>query len=328
MDKCLDVYKNINIEFIENKLRISPCCIYPAELADNLDFNNNTLLTEVRRQWDNNIVPTGCQSCVDQKEANQHNRMEDSNKWYAAWDCADTKLELIRMDYHVGDVCNLACLICGPRVSSKWKEELNWPIETRKQTVNAEWDKLDLSTIRYIHFTGGEPLLSKEHILLLEAIPNKSLVEIAYNTNGTILPSLKLLYLWSKFLKVCIAFSIDDIGERFEYQRYPARWYTVASNIQWFIENCPVNCLFEVNTTVSILNQFNLDKLDNWLTENFPANRVTDKTIYRKQPAHGILAIDNTNFNTIVAYLDKCDLRRGLNWRHTFPELIDILSPM
>ena len=54
---------------------------------------------------------------------------------------------------------------------------------------------------------------------------------IHYNTNGTQYPEEEILELFPHFKHVHVAFSIDDVEEQFEYQRYPATWSEVNSNI-------------------------------------------------------------------------------------------------
>lgn len=316
IDKCLDVYKNLNIQNIDNFTSISPCCLFPTVATDKIEFQTNTLLTSVRKQWDSNTIPNECNGC---------NRHKNSNQWYSDNGYHDTKIELIRLDYWTGDTCNLRCAICLPQYSSAWKEELKIPMVARKNTTNRIWKDLDLAKLKYIHFNGGEPLLSKEHVKFLKAIPIKSQVHLNYNTNGTILPSDDLTELWSQFKLVQLDFSIDDISDRFEYQRYPAKWNDVVKNLQWFIDNSPVNCMFAVNTTVSILNQSNLPQLIDWLTKNFHTNRVADPIEYRQQLAKGIFSVDYTDKNVVLDFLNQCDQRRGTNWHETFPELADKL---
>ena len=313
MTKCLDVYKNLNVLAKGGVLGISPCCVSPTKLTNFVDFEGDNYLNEVRQTWDDGVMHSACSAC-----SRVPNRMTGSNAWYAANSVTDTNVELIKLDYWTGDLCNLRCAICGPDNSSAWQQELG--INLSKTIVNKFWTTLDLSKLKLVHFNGGEPLLSKEHTAFLQSLPNKDQIEINYNTNGTILPSVTLISLWEQFRLVRLDFSIDDIGPRFEYQRYPAKWDEVAKNLQWVNDNAPVNCMFAINTTVSKLNQSNLPKLDLWLQQHFSSNRLGDLTEHRKQPAFGIFAIDQ-DIDTMLKFLDKCDARRGTNWKETFPEL-------
>ena len=279
-------------------------------------------------EWKTGKFPSACESCQHAEESNGTSRRTGSNQWYQDHGYYNDTVELIRLDYWTGDLCNLACAICGPHNSSSWKQELNLPVTLKKVVVNTTWKSLDLSALQFVHFNGGEPLLSKEHVDFLQNIPNKNQVHLNYNTNGTILPSTELLALWKKFKLVQLDFSIDDVGEQFEFQRYPAEWNDVSFKLQWFIDNCPGNCMFAVNTTVSVLNYNNLDKLINWVKQNFYRSKFTDPIEHRYQSATGILSVNNINKQPgkIIEYLDSLDQRRGTKWKHLFPELASILT--
>ena len=135
-----------------------------------------------------------------------------------------------------------------------------------------------------------------------------------------------LLELWEQFKLVQLDFSIDDIGARFEYQRYPAKWHEVTENLQWYIDHAPHKCMFAINTTISILNQSNIANLSKWLQKNFSVSRFTDPINHRLQSViTGQLLTTNSPQN-IRKYLDSIDSRRGTNWRQTFPELVEFLD--
>ena len=318
---CVDAFKNLNIVTQGNDLSISPCCYSPTVPVNSIDFKNNTYLTRIRQDWLAGNFPTECNSCEQQEKHNQTSRRIGSNQWYTDHGYNNNNVELIRLDYWTGDLCNLRCAICSPHNSSAWKEELKYPVKT--VSVNRFWQQLDLSKLKFVHFNGGEPLLSKEHVEFLKELPNKNQIHINYNTNGTVVPSAELLSLWQQFKIVQLDFSIDDIEERFEYQRYPATWDKVTKNLQWYIDHSPTNCMFAVNTTVSILNYANLDNLNDWLKRNFNSNRVTDPIEHRQQLAHGTFALSHRTLTDLaIKFLDDCDTRRNTNWRRTFPELV------
>jgi sulfatase maturation enzyme AslB (radical SAM superfamily) len=320
MNNCIDAFKNLNV-VSSTGLRLGPCCLSRTVPAKKIDFYNNEYLQTIRNSWQQGTWPMSCNNCKQTEDQGLVSRRQGSNSWYRDNDMYNTDVELVRLDYWTGDLCNLACAICGPDFSSVWKQELNYPSGVKKTIVNNFWTSVDTSHLRYVHFNGGEPLLSKEHVKLLHTLSNKNLIYVSYNTNGTVLPSQELMDLWSQYKLVQIDFSIDDIGSRFEYQRYPAKWDHVVDNLQWFIDHAPHNCMFNVNTTVSMLNYHNLDNLNAWLQENFCVSRFSDLIEHRQQPAVGKFALAG-NKELALKFLDDCDARRGTDWRETFPELV------
>ena len=67
-----------------------------------------------------------------------------------------------------------------------------------------------------------------------------------------------------------IAFSIDDVGEQFEYQRHPANWREVNANLIKFKERKTPNMDFQICTTVNIFNVFNWAKIALWVAQFQP----------------------------------------------------------
>ncbi len=128
---------------------------------------------------------------------------------------------------------------------------------------------LDLSQMEHIHFWGGEPLLSKEHVEFLQALPTKSKVILYYTTNGTVQPSPELLEVWTECSRVDVFCSLDDIGPRFEYTRYPANWKQTIENFQWMIDNCGENVHYGINSTINVLSQYYVDEITEWFATNF-----------------------------------------------------------
>lgn len=319
--KCGDIFKNAYIENVGRQIRISPCCVSAPVEVDSFDFTNNTYLNRFRDAVKKNQWPIECKTCQNLEQNNGISRRIGSNQWYTDHNLDDEKVELRRLDYWVGDQCNLACAICGPTYSTFWKQQLNWPIRTQKSINNEFWKTLDLEKIQFIHFNGGEPLLNKQHVEFLKAVPNKSLVHLNYNTNGTIKPSTELFDLWCSFKLVQIDFSIDDLYQRFEYQRWPAKWESVVEVLDWYLESGNHNFMYAVNTTVSMLNMHNLTNLSAWLDKNFSYTKFSDRIPHRQQPANGTFAIDAC-FEKVIEKLESLDRQRGTNWKHVFPELI------
>ena len=200
------------------------------------------------------------------------------------------------LDLKLGNICNLKCRICGSWSSSKWaEEEINY-VEDLKTPAQRKthlaytflqqgswprksplfWENLKqlLPDIKYFEFTGGEPWLIQEHIELLKyavAQGYSKNIDIHYNTNATQWPQ-DLVEIWRDFGRVDIAFSIDNVGNRFEYERYGANWDTANSivnsihDMQLLYSNITTQLCF----TVNIQNVYYLDELLAWAdTKNF-----------------------------------------------------------
>jgi len=287
-----------------------PCCLAKDFITDenNVPYNlKDTSLKEIyeskymqnmRKSFRNGEKPATCQRCWDEEAAGRtskrlatYERLPELERMinYAA----DRPNTLWFLDLKLGNICNLKCRICGSWSSSKWaQEEMDyvesymdpkdhtayqwlkdgkWP---RESTIF--WDSLKeiLKSVHYIEFTGGEPLMIPEHFELLQFAIDSSYanqIELHYNTNGTQYPE-KYAHLWKEFKAVEIAFSIDNIGPRYEYERYLANWDEVKENVNKFqtLRNNSSNITTQVCMTINILNVYYLEELCKWVdTQRF-----------------------------------------------------------
>ena len=132
-------------------------------------------------------------------------------------------------------------------------------------------------------------------------------IDIHYNTNGTQLPPQEIFDLWRYFKRVEIAFSIDDIGPQFEYQRHPANWREVGSNLVKFKEMKTENMEFQICTTVSIFNIFSLAKIAFWVAQYQPkffyVNTLFDPDYFNIQTLpKNVKDIVNTRYNMLTDF--------------------------
>jgi sulfatase maturation enzyme AslB (radical SAM superfamily) len=124
---------------------------------------------------------------------------------------------------------------------------------------------------RGVAFSGGEPLLIKEHKTFLEEIIRQGYADkilVRYNTNG-LLVNDEIIELWKKFKKVKVGFSIDAVGDRNWYIRYPSDWATIERNLHK-LDNTPDNIQVSIATAIQILNIKHLPELAKWkVQQNF-----------------------------------------------------------
>jgi len=283
---------------------VRPCCLAEDELTDDAGekfnlaharFNaiqDSVSMRGLREQFLAGEQPQTCRKCWrEERSGRTSKRMHTLDRLKhmitdTEW-TADAK-PLMFLDLKLGNICNLKCRICGSWSSSTFAtEELAnlEPGQDKKTSFHYQmlrqgawprenktfWSEIDqvVDQIRYIEFTGGEPFMIQEHFDMLQGLVNKGIagnIEIHYNTNGTQWPE-KAEEIWRYFKTVEIAFSIDDVGSRFEYQRSNAVWAEVQANIERFKEmrSRTNNIQLQVCTTVNVFNVYYLEDVADWI---------------------------------------------------------------
>ncbi len=284
---------------------VRPCCLADDEILDNNgnkftlataefdDIQNSNHMRDLRTEFLAGNKPATCRKCWNEEESGRKSKrmhtldrlkhVLDGEQWI------NEPKPLMSLDLKLGNICNLKCRICGSWSSSQFAgEEISFLPRAEQKSSHAYkmlragawprenthfWSEIDsvLTDIRYIEFTGGEPFMIDQHFDMLQGIVDRGIagqVEIHYNTNGTIFPE-RGPEIWKHFKTVEVAFSIDDLGARFEYQRSNAVWHTVIQNINNFKlmrEQMP-NLQLQCCTTVNVFNVRYLDQVAQWITE-------------------------------------------------------------
>jgi MoaA/NifB/PqqE/SkfB family radical SAM enzyme len=191
----------------------------------------------------------------------------------------ESLFNLKSLDIKLGNLCNFKCRICNAGSSSRIAEEqikhfgstfdlknLNqqgkW---TENERVWKMFEKLGGQLIN-IDFYGGEPFLIKQHEVFLDYLISNNYaknIRLHYNSNGSIYPA-QLFDKWKLFREIDIAFSIDNIGPRFELER-GGSWDDVEQNLDKFLANKLPNMILSIFTTVSVQNVYYLEQLIVWI---------------------------------------------------------------
>jgi len=214
--------------------------------------------------------------------------------------------------FYPGSICNLACVTCGPEASTRWQQELGIPIVPGNPRDIDQATIQKAKTMTGIVIGGGEPMLNHSSESMLEHLNSDQQINIHFN--GTILPKQNFLDKSERFTHIRYCFSIDGIGERFEYLRWPAKWNTVVDNILWLVDTAPPNVDFSVNITVSQLNKEYYTEVVDWVIQTVPQNKQGRKTVITYNQAGDDLL-------TLI-YLDGLDKKRKLNWKAVFPNSV------
>jgi hypothetical protein len=264
---------------------------------------NNEYMQSVRTTMLEGKIPASCTKCFDEESRNVvSKRMWETGGWIQDGIDVEELVEqtkngvvpeqLVYLDLRLGHTCNLKCIMCSPHDSSMWvadhkkvyplfqakelKEQMEWD---RKEHNNLWHENPDfwremyaqIPNLKQVYFAGGEPLLIKEHKLFLEEIIRQGYADrilIRYNTNGLLINDA-IIDLWSKFKKVKVGFSLDAVGDKNHYIRYPSDWDTIVANLHK-LDNAPANIQGSIATAIQILNIKHLPELAKWkIEQNF-----------------------------------------------------------
>ena len=288
MNYCPDVWKSLYLEKKSNNtIGVGFCCQNSTiEIPTNIEALNS-VVEKKQTNFKNNLNSSQCSNCWKIEKTGSPSRRSASINWFDNnYLTTDTTNELISLDWNSENVCNLSCITCGPRFSSRWRQEiLNYSFNDSSSNKyvnnlrdNKFWKLLDLTRLRRLYFNGGEPLLGNDHIEILsylDSIGQLSSIELSYNTNGTVIPSDEIINLWKKVKLLRISISIDAIESAFEFIRWPAKWKQILDFIK-FINRQSFNTIINNTCTVGVHNILEVDQLIEWQCVNFPTNNQGD----------------------------------------------------
>jgi len=325
---CFNPWAQLEISSIGE---FKPCCVYNESIKDsnNQAYNinkdtidkvyNSTYMNQLRQQFRNGEQPDSCSHCwyQEQHQGTSNRNWTETMLGINAHSLdieKDSIHNLISLDIKLGNLCNFTCRICNAGSSSKIAEEqvkhfdsiIDLKVLNRKGnwTNNPQiWKMFEQvgNQLANIDFYGGEPFLVKQHETFLNYLIDNgyaSNIRVHYNSNGSIYPE-HLFKKWKLFKEVDIAFSIDNIGPRFELER-GGSWDKVNGNLDNFLAHRLPNMVLSLFVTVSAQNIFYLNELIDWAeTKNFNA------LLFNILETPAILSINNMGKELTKAVLDK-----------------------
>jgi len=251
-----------------------------------------------------------CVKCVEQ-ETRGYSSMRDTRDMEKNFAITkeDGSVEIMptSMELHLGNLCNLKCKMCGQQYSNQigkelleigktdkdflewiYKESGNVNIWTNNLSVEYKWfqnkknkNKLFEYVARNITkltIIGGEPTVIPEFWELFEYLDQKDVLkqlEIDLTTNLTNV-NPKLTKWLPKLKKWTVWASLDGIGQRTEYIRYPSNFEKVCENLQFYKDNLGSTGRIVLQPAIQLLNIDQLDDLFSWWLE-FVGGKLNDQ---------------------------------------------------
>jgi pyruvate-formate lyase-activating enzyme len=320
---------------------------------------NNEYMKDVRLTMLEGKIPASCSKCIaEESKGVASKRIWETGSWMEDGIDVEELIKqtaedgtvpekLVYLDLRLGHTCNLKCVMCSPHDSSQWVGDHKkvYPLfQAKELKEQMQWDRKDFNNfwhenpdfwkemyaqipnLKQVYFAGGEPLMIREHKWFLEEIIRQGYADkilIRYNTNGLLIDD-EIIELWKKFKKVKVGFSIDAVGDRNYYIRYPSDWATIERNLHT-LDNTPDNIQVSIATAIQILNIKHLADFAKWkITQNFKKVNL-ENTVGGIQAGGGIVNMHLLYIPTFLSIrllppADKAEVRRSFgelaSWLH------------
>lgn len=307
------------------------------------------------------------------------------------------KPKIVNLDLRFGNLCNQKCIMCSPQHSNQWYDD--WvkigygdPQYNRGKGVYKKgqakefeffkdehgrtkmkgiepwweterwWTMFDeiAPNLRYIYFTGGEPLIVPAMQKCLDILIEKGFaknIQLRYDTNLSVI-NQKVIDKWKHFKDIFLCISVDDTYERYNTIRFPGNFEKIENNIIQLKENgigihyistCvgiaspySVQRIYEFGKKYNIETNFRFLEGPNWLDiRNYPKDakleiiknleEYSDDPEYTKWARAEIKLLrkymdhsEEKYLKEFVRVMDILDGTRGTDWRNALPDVVDL----
>ena len=311
---CDSPWNHMNIN---NLGRIKPCCVYskPKEDPGEVDIFKwyKHAYKDLKAEGINH---PGCVACKKMEDSNIVSRRQYTKK-------PGKGNQIVYLDISFGNTCNLKCMMCESRNSTKWiadekyliengfehlergiVKQYNMPESRIKQIVNYcnnfEGEEFHLEV------KGGEPFVTDQFLNFLTRLNDNFLkrCNLYVFSNGTGIEA-KYFEQLKKFKRINCNLSIEAVGPLYKYIRGGAD-HSHEDAIEFmkeFSKNCP-NSRIGVSVTITMYNLFKLKELkaeiDKFINYNLPEKVFSSFSYYPKYLSPGILP--QTVKDELIAY--------------------------
>lgn len=356
---CTNPFNHMDVVVENENILIQPCNVWTGKKLS---------IDEYKKEIKNiqSILSTkfhdGCNTCLNEEKNKIRSRRQAINKFHVDNDLSLDKIQSLGVRY--GTLCNSKCIICSHSRSSSWVADslaLGYEVESKYHFkknqmpgIDFFFNEFDLSDLKYVEFHGGEPLIQTYPLEFLEKIKNLEQLVVKFNTNLTVLPSQQLQEILKKCKRVDFLISVDDIEERYEILRYPAKWKNFNQNLneikklnhrvfsyncisslniwympefyEWAIKTFEMNIHSQFVTDTDFLDISNLNKnikeqclnkIKNYKGKLFDS--IRNKLIQENKVTHNIM-------DDFQKYLSKLDKIRSTDYFGTFKEWWKIIK--
>ncbi len=282
---------------------LSPCCT--STLQSNISFEkyedwwNSNSMKQLRQDLWNGVKSESCNKCWKDEAVGKASIRQNYNTMLSKFaNFADVKQSSknnfavdslpTTWDLQIGNLCNLKCVMCNPRLSHQIANEQQKHADTIRSTfpLMLESRNTDFSTtqkflnwsdtaiaevffnkinvdLKWLKLQGGEPLSVKNITDLISKLSADSILSLT--TNGTILTQ-SMLKEFGNIERLEISISLESAGPQNDVIRYGSDWNVIHQNIQQ-LKKLP-NVDLQINHVLQITSVFYLPELIEFCEKN------------------------------------------------------------
>ena len=233
------------------------------------DALNGKVIKEVRQSIkDGKLHEEYCKNCIAITKQNVRCELDWHNDINN-----DFKLEEADLNYTYptlfdarwNNTCNSSCIYCDETQSSKWavlKQSPAFVKNIKNKEYLTNFFEAHKDHWRTISLVGGEPLMIKENMMILDNCAKDVPITVITNLSSDLSTS-KIFEKLMTFDTVGWHLSFDNVEEHYEYVRQGSNWQVFNNNLKTLgdaIGNIP-NCKHYLKI-MSVLNLLNITHLD------------------------------------------------------------------
>jgi MoaA/NifB/PqqE/SkfB family radical SAM enzyme len=224
--------------FVQLNGQAKTCCS-GAYVLGNLNTNSieniltSSKIINIRQDILDGKIPSYCSYCknveieVDQSQRQYFDQFELT-------DHVSTHYDLQTVDIRWNSLCNLNCVYCHEGRSTTWQQVKGIPIKPMYYDYYEEllvYLEQHKDRVNKLILAGGEPLLHKQNVQLLEQCRDDVVVDVITNLSIPLESSPVFRALANK-QNVKWSVSMETLGQRFDYVRHGANWEQILKNLQ------------------------------------------------------------------------------------------------
>ncbi len=230
-------------QFITTK-GVKTCCesLYEEPCTPN-DFADSAVVKDIKHSILQGKEHAHCANCFKLESRGFTSIRQESIRNWPNYSPTNLPKNIEYLELRYNNLCNFSCKMCSPDFSSSIGRlvEQNPDLQTFYYNDTKKQNSYDLifndieknlSTVKRINFAGGEPLLNKDNIKILERLVElgNTDCEICIITNASAINPYWIDKI-KQFKRTHWTISLDGINKTAEYIRVGTEWAVVEKNI-------------------------------------------------------------------------------------------------